>query len=98
MRKILILSLVLGLGMSIIGCSSVNTSRQAPVNPGPSRMVGPNWLHPGSASEQQRRAIRYDPYPQIDMGPSTTNVRPREYEKPIAEPSQARWYKNGWEP
>jgi hypothetical protein len=59
-------------------------------------MVGPNWGHPGSASEQQKRAIRYDPYPQTDMGGSTTNVRPREYEKPIAEPSQSRWYLNGW--
>jgi hypothetical protein len=63
---------------------------------GCSNLAGPNWLHPGRASEQQVRALRYDPYPQIDAGPSTSNVRPREYEKPIPEASQARWQRNNW--
>jgi hypothetical protein len=80
-----ILAIILGLCCisGIVGCKT---------------MTGPNWLHPGSASEQLRAAKRYDPYPQMDMGPSTTNVRPRGYENPIAEPSRARWYLNGWEP
>jgi hypothetical protein len=61
-------------------------------------LAGPEWLHPGSASDQLRRAKRYDPYPETDMGPSTTNTRPRGFENPIAEPSQARWELNHWQP
>jgi hypothetical protein len=81
MGKISGLSLVLCLVAGVSGCE---------------KMAGPNLLHPGSAQEQQRRAIRYDPYPQTDVGPTAPSVRPKTYDKPIAEPSQARWFLNGW--
>jgi hypothetical protein len=77
---------IFGFGLTLLAVSSL----------GCANLAGPNWLHPGSATEQQQRAIRYDPYPQTEIGPSTTNVRPRSYDKPVAEPSQARWYLNGW--
>ncbi len=83
MKKILGFGLTLCLMMGMLGCRN---------------LAGPNWLHPGSESDQLRRAKRYDPYPETSMGPSTTNVRPRGFEHPIAEPSQARWELNHWEP
>ena len=30
--------------------------------------AGPSWLHPGDADTQQKRALRYDPYPEPDTG------------------------------
>jgi hypothetical protein len=66
--------------------------------PGCRSMQGPNLLHPGSTDEQLRQAKRYNPYPETDMGASTTNVCPRGFEKPVAEPSRARWQLNGWQP
>jgi hypothetical protein len=65
---------------------------------GCAHMAGPDWTHPGSTDDQLRRAKRYDPFPQTDMGAATTNIRPRGFENPVAEPSQARWYLNGWQP
>ena len=58
--------------------------------------AGPCWLHPGSAQEQRARALRYDPYPENEPGPSMAGVRPREFEKPPPEPSRARWQDGGW--
>jgi hypothetical protein len=81
MKRIFGLFFAMSLAMGLCGCKNLE---------------GPNWLHPGSAEEQQKRAIRYDPYPQTEIGPATTNVRPKSYDKTIAEPSQARWYLNGW--
>ncbi len=57
---------------------------------------GPNWCHPGGARAQQTRALRYDPYPENDVGPSMVGVRPREYDKPPPETSRARWQLGGW--
>jgi hypothetical protein len=51
----------------------------------------PNWSHPGSVTEQQTRAQRFDPYPENEPGPKITGARPREYEKPIPEVDRARW-------
>jgi hypothetical protein len=83
MKQILSLGLLLCLWAATLGCAN---------------LAGPNWLHPGSEDDQLRAAKRYDPFPQTNMGPSTTNVRPRGFENPIAEPSQARWQLNHWEP
>jgi hypothetical protein len=52
----------------------------------------PSLLHPGSAQTQQNRAVRFDPYPENEPGPTMVGVRPRGYENPIAEPSRARWH------
>jgi hypothetical protein len=56
----------------------------------------PDWTHPGSAAEQQKRALRYDPYPDNEAGPALTGVRPREYDVPPPEVSRARWTKGNW--
>jgi len=56
-------------------------------------MSGPKWLHPGPAPYQQDKAVRFDPYPDNDIGPAMVGVRPRDYDKPLAEPSRARWTK-----
>ncbi len=57
---------------------------------------GPQWLHPGSAKCQQNRALRYDPYPENEPGPTMVGVRPREYQMPPPEPSRARWQLGKW--
>jgi hypothetical protein len=54
----------------------------------------PNLTNPGTESAQQKRALRYDPYPSTDVGGSMVGTRPREYEVPPAEPTQARWTKS----
>lgn len=54
----------------------------------------PNWTNPGPASVQQKRALRYDPYPEPD--PLMAGARPREYENPPSEASRSRWHLGGW--
>lgn len=58
---------------------------------GCARVATPDWGNPGTADAQQRRAERFDPYPDPDAGPGDLGVRPREFEKPLAEPLRARW-------
>jgi len=52
----------------------------------------PSLEHPRSADIQQKRALRYDPYPETGVGTDISTVRPREYQNPPAEASQSRWY------
>jgi hypothetical protein len=59
-------------------------------------MATPDWSHPGSASVQQKRALRYDPYPENELGPPMTGTRPREYANPPPETSRARWQDGNW--
>jgi hypothetical protein len=54
--------------------------------------VPPDLAHPGRAVVQQKRALRYDPYPETGIGTDISTVRPREYQIPPAEPSQSRWH------
>lgn len=56
----------------------------------------PSLFHPGPADYQQRRAERYDPYPEKDVGPPVVGARPREYENPPAEVLRARWLPWNW--
>jgi len=58
----------------------------------------PNWSHPGSAQSQQCQALRYDPYPENDIGPTMVGARPREYQNPPPEASRARWFLGKWGP
>jgi hypothetical protein len=51
----------------------------------------PRLLHPGPAAYQQRNAERFDPYADNNVGPTVVGARPREYDKPVAEPARARW-------
>ena len=50
-----------------------------------------NVLCPGTESEQQRRAERFDPYPEPGIGPEVVGGRPREYLDPLSDPARARW-------
>jgi hypothetical protein len=68
--------------MGFIGCRSVSP---------------PDWLHPGPAAHQQSRAEQYDPYPENESGPEIIGARPREYQKPPAEPLRARWIPWSWQ-
>jgi len=64
---------------------------------GCSSIAPPSWSHPGSEAVQRRRALRYDPYPENEIGPPVVGVRPREYDKPPPEASRARWFLGNWE-
>ncbi len=59
----------------------------------------PKWLEPLPAKSQQRRAVRFDPFMENDIGPSlfrqyTTldGTRPRDYAEPVAEVKRSRWW------
>ncbi len=52
----------------------------------------PSLSHPCSAAVQQKRALRYDPFPESVGAADLSTVRPRDYQDPIAEPSQSRWH------
>ena len=59
MNKIPILGLVALFFLVLAGCQST-----AP----------PSLTHPGSAQVQQNRAVRFDPYPENEMGPPMVGV------------------------
>jgi hypothetical protein len=72
---------VLVLGM-IVGCQNQK---------GEQTVGTPSLAHPRSAELQQKRALRYDPYPATNVGPEMVGVRPREYQNPPDEVSRGRW-------
>ncbi|MGH7138117.1 MAG: hypothetical protein ACREHD_20385 [Pirellulales bacterium] len=50
-------------------------------------------FRPGTFEYQKRRAIRFDPYSEIELGtgPRDSTTRPRDYYRPIPEPARGRW-------
>lgn len=60
----------------------------------------PQWLDPGPARNQQRKAVRFDPYMQNDIGPYAfrqyggimDGSRPRDYAEPVPEVKRSRWW------
>ena len=59
----------------------------------------PDWLDPGPARSQQRRAVRFDPFMQNDIGPYAfrqygimDGSRPRDYAEPVVEVRRSRWW------
>jgi len=59
----------------------------------------PQWLDPPPTRVQQRRAVRFDPFPQndIDASPLRTygildGTRPRDYIEPAPEIRRSRWW------
>ncbi len=58
----------------------------------------PDWLDPGPTRSQQRRAVRFDPYLQDDIAPSSLRVplmdgaRPRDFAAPVPEVRRSRWW------
>ena len=67
--------------------------------PGCASRGKPQWLEPLPAKSQQRRAVRFDPFMENDIGPSLLRqystldgTRPRDYAEPVAEVKRARWW------
>ena len=59
----------------------------------------PQWLEPLPARAQQRRAVRFDPFMENDIGPSALRqyttldgTRPRDYAEPVSEVKRSRWW------
>jgi hypothetical protein len=58
----------------------------------------PDWLQPGTSRSQQRKAVRFDPYLQDDIGPYLFRLplmdgsRPRDFAEPVPEVRRARWW------
>ena len=58
----------------------------------------PDWLDPGPERLQRRRAVRFDPYLQDDIAPSSLRVplmdgaRPRDFATPVPEVRRSRWW------
>jgi hypothetical protein len=52
----------------------------------------PSFFQPRQPTDvQQKKALRYDPYPETNVGPEMTGTRPRDYQIPPAEAARARW-------
>jgi hypothetical protein len=68
------------------------------VLPGCASLAKPTLPVTQSARAQQRRAVRFDPYPQDDIGPYLfreplmDGTRPRDYNEPVAEIRRSRWW------
>ena len=58
----------------------------------------PDWLEPGPAAYQRRKAVRFDPYLQDDIAPSSLRLplmdgaRPRVFAEPVPVVRRARWW------
>ena len=56
----------------------------------------PAWLDPGPARNQQRRAVRFDPFLQTDVRHDQLSImdgrRPRGYVEPTPEVTRSRWW------
>jgi|MDTA01.2.fsa_nt_gb hypothetical protein len=61
-------------------------------------LARPKWLEPGPSMNQQRRAVRFDPYLQDDTAPAILRVplndgtRPRDFAEPMPEVERSRWW------
>jgi len=56
----------------------------------------PNLMHPGDLQSQRYNAIAHDPYTDTDAGPEVVGGRPRDFQKPLAEPVRSRWLMDSW--
>jgi hypothetical protein len=59
----------------------------------------PAWLDPGPFRGQKRRAARFDPWMQNDIGPYGFRLygimdgsRPRDFAEPVPEVRRSRWW------
>jgi hypothetical protein len=46
-------------------------------------------LRPESLERQRERAVRFDPYPESDVGPDIVGGRPPGYQRELPEPERA---------
>ena len=49
------------------------------------RQFGTPHMQPAPQEVQRKRAVKFDPYPDPNIGPSTPGVRPLWYETPSGE-------------
>ena len=57
-------------------------------------IAGPNWCTSGPARDQRAKANFHDPYPDREAGPPIADARPREFDRPFAQPLSSqleRW-------
>jgi hypothetical protein len=56
----------------------------------------PAWLDPGPTRNQQRRAVRFDPFLQTENRHDQLSImdgsRPRDYSEPVPEVKRSRWW------
>lgn len=56
----------------------------------------PAWLDPGPTRNQQRRAVRFDPFLQTEVRHDHLSImdgsRPRDYAEPVPEVTRSRWW------
>jgi hypothetical protein len=55
-----------------------------------------NWRQPGTIQQQQRRAVRLDPYPNNNIAPEIVGGRPREFQVDRSEVDRARLLREAW--
>jgi hypothetical protein len=61
-------------------------------------LAKPSLQTTSNARTQQRRAVRFDPYPQPDIGSTLfrealmDGSRPRDYNEPVTEVRRSRWW------
>lgn len=75
------------LAISTVGCASGQT---------PFGLQWPRLFAPGPIDYQRNNASLHDPYADPDAGPEVVGVRPREFQKPLAEPVRNRWLTDTW--
>jgi hypothetical protein len=51
---------------------------------------------PGPIYQQQQNASIHDPYALDELGPEIVGSRPRDFQKPLAEPVRNRWFADSW--
>ena len=50
------------------------------------------WNQPGTIQQQRNRASLYDPFPDNQMGPASSDLRPRDFKHQLPEPEKAQLY------
>ena len=56
----------------------------------------PRLYGPGTSRVQQLNASVHDPYADSDAGPEVVGSRPRDFQKPWAEPVRSRLLRESW--
>ena len=51
---------------------------------------------PRTTQQQQYSAVLHDPYADQDLGPAVVGGRPREFQRPLAEPVRQRMFADSW--
>ncbi|MCA9168548.1 MAG: hypothetical protein KDB23_12825 [Planctomycetales bacterium] len=54
----------------------------------------PDWSNPGTMAQQQQRANTFDPYADNNAAPEIVGGRPREFQKPLADPVRQRGFRD----